>query len=113
MIRRPPRSTLFPYTTLFRSIATDDHERASQFLPVLPVASVSETAEPLRGMGLRNDGAGMNNFPTLAPGVASSTDLIQATLGRGQVLHLRQGALTGRLSGAIDVEDFPLDACSI
>src|SRR3989441_12037958 len=24
MIRRPPRSTLFPYTTLFRSIATAD-----------------------------------------------------------------------------------------
>src|SRR5690349_23927216 len=24
MIRRPPRSTLFPYTTLFRSAATDD-----------------------------------------------------------------------------------------
>src|SRR3712207_8941514 len=26
MIRRPPRSTLFPYTTLFRSLR--DHERA-------------------------------------------------------------------------------------
>src|SRR3712207_8295393 len=24
MIRRPPRSTLFPYTTLFRSLATGD-----------------------------------------------------------------------------------------
>src|SRR5689334_24123839 len=24
MIRRPPRSTLFPYTTLFRSVATED-----------------------------------------------------------------------------------------
>src|SRR3712207_7499833 len=24
MIRRPPRSTLFPYTTLFRSTGTDD-----------------------------------------------------------------------------------------
>src|SRR5256885_4150797 len=24
MIRRPPRSTLFPYTTLFRSIGTDN-----------------------------------------------------------------------------------------
>src|SRR5256885_5045254 len=24
MIRRPPRSTLFPYTTLFRSITKDD-----------------------------------------------------------------------------------------
>src|SRR2546422_7480942 len=27
MIRRPPRSTLFPYTTLFRSLVSD-HERA-------------------------------------------------------------------------------------
>src|ERR1035437_10926266 len=26
MIRRPPRSTLFPYTTLFRSIATSDRQ---------------------------------------------------------------------------------------
>src|SRR2546422_5291464 len=25
MIRRPPRSTLFPYTTLFRSAAGDEH----------------------------------------------------------------------------------------
>src|SRR3712207_1143865 len=27
MIRRPPRSTLFPYTTLFRSIIIDDFMR--------------------------------------------------------------------------------------
>src|SRR6266511_1413281 len=27
MIRRPPRSTLFPYTTLFRSEAVAHHER--------------------------------------------------------------------------------------
>src|SRR5258708_18668842 len=27
MIRRPPRSTLFPYTTLFRSLATQTHLR--------------------------------------------------------------------------------------
>src|SRR3712207_8021644 len=25
MIRRPPRSTLFPYTTLFRSLDTDEY----------------------------------------------------------------------------------------
>src|SRR2546422_6131313 len=25
MIRRPPRSTLFPYTTLFRSLSLDGH----------------------------------------------------------------------------------------
>src|SRR3989442_6386188 len=28
MIRRPPRSTLFPYTTLFRSICNDDGYQA-------------------------------------------------------------------------------------
>src|SRR3712207_8980803 len=27
MIRRPPRSTLFPYTTLFRSLHVDRHAR--------------------------------------------------------------------------------------
>src|SRR5256885_13333611 len=31
MIRRPPRSTLFPYTTLFRSLAVREK------LPVIPV----------------------------------------------------------------------------
>src|SRR3712207_8041466 len=31
MIRRPPRSTLFPYTTLFRSLPQDEQrERAEQ-----------------------------------------------------------------------------------
>src|SRR5258708_25907373 len=30
MIRRPPRSTLFPYTTLFRSSAIEDHKTRAQ-----------------------------------------------------------------------------------
>src|SRR5258706_4683105 len=34
MIRRPPRSTLFPYTTLFRSSSTDDiHGRRGAVRP--------------------------------------------------------------------------------
>src|SRR2546422_5213369 len=35
MIRRPPRSTLFPYTTLFRSLVKDRmrHETANVILP--------------------------------------------------------------------------------
>ncbi|EJE48838.1 putative transcriptional regulator, contains C-terminal CBS domain containing protein, partial [Acidovorax sp. CF316] len=33
MIRRPPRSTLFPYTTLFRSLpVTDDTGRLTGFI---------------------------------------------------------------------------------
>src|SRR5256885_9484813 len=32
MIRRPPRSTLFPYTTLFRSVGIEvDHGRAGPY----------------------------------------------------------------------------------
>src|SRR5258706_5616479 len=36
MIRRPPRSTLFPYTTLFRSVKFEDtpQPRISLFLPM-------------------------------------------------------------------------------
>src|SRR3712207_7500770 len=36
MIRRPPRSTLFPYTTLFRSHPADHHERPTRRQPVRP-----------------------------------------------------------------------------
>src|SRR3712207_6846621 len=41
MIRRPPRSTLFPYTTLFRSPPRGGHRRALRPLdaPALPGAS--------------------------------------------------------------------------
>src|SRR5437762_3733760 len=31
MIRRPPSSTLFPYTTLFRSVVGDWHARPADF----------------------------------------------------------------------------------
>src|SRR3712207_7028136 len=34
MIRRPPRSTLFPYTTLFRSLADGLHRVARDELPL-------------------------------------------------------------------------------
>src|SRR3712207_7129118 len=40
MIRRPPRSTLFPYTTLFRS-------RSTLELAPLPLRQAAPDAEPL------------------------------------------------------------------
>src|SRR2546423_8386983 len=43
MIRRPPRSTLFPYTTLFRSMDTGENphwvDSASRSLPTYRAAS--------------------------------------------------------------------------
>src|SRR5258708_22443850 len=41
MIRRPPRSTLFPYTTLFRSLLLEHHARQPVAVGVLlPVEEV-------------------------------------------------------------------------
>src|SRR5260370_16432626 len=40
MIRRPPRSTLFPYTTLFRSNVTQLHADIGWFIGALAVAIV-------------------------------------------------------------------------
>src|SRR5256885_5388658 len=49
MIRRPPRSTLFPYTTLFRSLLA--HRRASEH--VLPAAGLRprDALEPDQSLG--------------------------------------------------------------
>src|SRR2546430_11959836 len=50
MIRRPPRSTLFPYTTLFRSLAEQDRARLLQAHPygrVLRRHPVGEHARPV------------------------------------------------------------------
>src|SRR2546427_8885858 len=43
MIRRPPRSTLFPYTTLFRSPALTASEFLGQQVSLAPGTHVSKT----------------------------------------------------------------------
>src|SRR3989454_5711246 len=49
MIRRPPRSTLFPYTTLFRS--RDSHGPARYRPPAAAVAEPRHASDPLRIAG--------------------------------------------------------------
>src|SRR2546426_5272096 len=45
MIRRPPRSTLFPYTTLFRSMRNGHRADAANADEIIPV-------EPLQNCGI-------------------------------------------------------------
>src|SRR5688572_31449607 len=46
MIRRPPRSTLFPYTTLFRSVAgTTSPRRQAKLAPSILSADFSRLGE--------------------------------------------------------------------
>ena len=65
MIRRPPRSTLFPYTTLFRSHqrsgtgsvllnAVEDHLRTLHQRILLVDTSSTEDFEMARGFYIRN-----------------------------------------------------------
>src|SRR5690349_23156732 len=49
MIRRPPRSTLFPYTTLFRSAAARVHEQPA-VRPIDEVDAVPELRRRDRGI---------------------------------------------------------------
>src|SRR5438552_10192072 len=62
MIRRPPRSTLFPYTTLFRSPGIDDYgtdeevgQARVEIAPALPAIGALEDAAAL---GARVQGGG-------------------------------------------------------
>ena len=56
MIRRPPRSTLFPYTTLFRSMPGDNVE--VEITLIQPVAIEKEMRFAIREGG-RTVGAGV------------------------------------------------------
>src|SRR5438445_2198907 len=58
MIRRPPRSTLFPYTTLFRSILNWMTAKTTSFLTVTPVPGFSSNGvlnSPYTGRYLDRD----------------------------------------------------------
>src|SRR5258705_9204811 len=65
MIRRPPRSTLFPYTTLFRSPATKVRRSCKSALALLPASpndrpQTRRTIRPKRrvcgrSLGLRSE----------------------------------------------------------
>src|SRR5438876_9254510 len=50
MLRRPPRSTLFPYTTLFRSVGgvIADDDRSRRHVPGTLVAPVQEDGDQCR-----------------------------------------------------------------
>src|SRR5690349_23990618 len=52
MIRRPPRSTLFPYTTLFRSLAPARLASCSSSDPTPPAAALTSTVLPRGGICL-------------------------------------------------------------
>src|SRR5256884_6456400 len=66
MIRRPPRSTLFPYTTLFRSLHEAHQVFDASFLPrLIGPAQLHTDADLQRGAG--KDRIPFRHFPVLLP----------------------------------------------
>src|SRR5205809_4660068 len=55
MIRRPPRSTLFPYTTLFRSVGAAAIDTPSLISSVVPVKVCSVPPVPRYAATLRSE----------------------------------------------------------
>src|SRR2546422_4684943 len=84
MIRRPPRSTLFPYTTLFRSRATGPGGGRSP-PSVAPAGSAAPARDPCprratRGGGRRRRRAGGAPSPTLGTRSEEHTSELQSRL---------------------------------
>src|SRR2546427_12656770 len=82
MIRRPPRSTLFPYTPLFRSLRTPFVE---QWLPEERRGQEQRPDEPVVG-GTRMGGATVPvaRFMSLPPSADASGDIAAMALYAGQ-----------------------------
>src|ERR1039458_6709490 len=79
MIRRPPRSTLFPYTTLFRSVRTG-HPRGS----MLPIESECVQRAIFWGVrGMRDQGRELTGRSSW-PGLLGLDQAVADGLGGGQ-----------------------------
>src|ERR1043166_9651609 len=77
MIRRPPRSTLFPYTTLFRSRQQHESRSHCDPLAVRPGSKFADDREPARGQNSFRQGAAMSRYypPLLITGILISAHL--------------------------------------
>src|SRR2546421_9607439 len=89
MIRRPPRSTLFPYTTLFRSVLAHEGFESSAVVDanVAQPHGAFRTGEPLVGKVL-----------LLSPDVASGIAMEEILLGGVDAAALRAGVHGQQLS---------------
>src|SRR2546422_3687167 len=88
MIRRPPRSTLFPYTTLFRSLWTDGAGRRAIHRALLDEAGTAGPIEHYRFDGKTDPQIVLD--PLSLAGHPAAGDDARIAAGRGRfVEHLR------------------------
>src|ERR1035441_1756228 len=99
MIRRPPRSTLFPYTTLFRSHQSDRTDRAHTHQPGQPESDQGRS----RSRAAMGGPALPASDPEISPpliGVARHWILTDNTPGGFGQIHLRLVQQAGETGGS-------------
>src|SRR5581483_1789459 len=96
MIRRPPRSTLFPYTTLFRSHPL----RAEPVAGADHIADAQRGSAPARRCDRAPDGAADRAPPTLRPRPAGGAEGRRGTRLPDGVELPAESARPGRCRGA-------------
>src|SRR5256885_17013115 len=103
MIRRPPRSTLFPYTTLFRSLVADvERLRRSLERPIEELVLIGRRH-------LRSNNSWMHNAPSLVKGPERCTLLVHpsdaARLGLTDGGRARIRGSAGAIDAPVSVTD--------
>src|SRR5690349_6934838 len=133
MLRRPPRSTLFPYTTLFRStrplarLNRTEYANAIRDLLAYDASAIVSTLPPDATVaGFDNNAEALSVSPTLLEGYASAAMQISRravgdrTMGHGETRYTAtagaaqraqlEGLPLGTRGGLAAVHTFPLDA---
>src|SRR2546422_9554095 len=92
MIRRPPRSTLFPYTTLFRSLFKEE-----LFVPLLAIGEVSDLEPAVAETNKVDYGLTAGIFSRRESDITRFFDAVEAGVC---YVNKRTGATTGAWPGA-------------
>src|SRR2546429_3514437 len=92
MIRRPPRSTLFPYTTLFRSLQIVQDEQAAPLLQASDqlVDALFQRGGELGGWGFREEGEAVGDQVLPGGGIPDGAPQHRVALG-GKLLAKARG----------------------
>src|SRR2546430_17605407 len=117
MIRRPPRSTLFPYTTLFRSFLLDFEAEGGKPLPVSPRQLLKRIEEKARSMGFLVKVASEYEFflfretpeSVRAKGYANLTPLSPGMFGYSWLRSSENAALVHDLQDQLAAFDLELE----